>query len=89
MRAAMISGLQIRAARGFLCWDRRELAAKAVISLFNVERIASGDSITGRSKLASCVATIQDVLETAGIEFTNEGDVPGVRLHPKKKRRRK
>ena len=83
----MISGLQIRAARGFLCWDRRELAGKAVVSIFNVERIESGDSIGGRSKLASCVATIQMVLEAAGIEFTNDGGVPGVRLHTKKKRR--
>ena len=85
----MISGLQIRAARGFLCWDRRELAAKAAVSLFNIERIESGDSIGGRSKLASCVADIQVVLEAAGIKFTNDGDVPGVRLHPKKKRGRK
>jgi ribosome-binding protein aMBF1 (putative translation factor) len=85
----MISGLQIRAARGFLCWDRRELAAKAVVSVFNIERIESGNSITGRSKLASCMTAIQVVLEAAGIEFTNDGDVPGVRLHAKKKRRGK
>jgi hypothetical protein len=85
----MVSGLQIRAARGFLCWDRHELATKAAIPVFNIERIESEDSITGRSELASFVPAIQQVFEAAGIEFTSDDHVPGVRLHPKKKRRKK
>jgi hypothetical protein len=34
----MISG-QIRAARGFLAWDRRDLAKKAVVTIYTIERI--------------------------------------------------
>jgi hypothetical protein len=35
----MINGLQIRAARGFLAWDRRDLAKKAVVTIYTLERI--------------------------------------------------
>jgi hypothetical protein len=33
----MITGLQIRAARAFLVWDRRDLSRKAVVPLGTVE----------------------------------------------------
>jgi ribosome-binding protein aMBF1 (putative translation factor) len=39
----MISGLQIRAARGLLCWDRRDLARKSVVPLSMIERIETGE----------------------------------------------
>jgi hypothetical protein len=32
----VITGLQIRAARGFLAWDRRDLAKKAVVTIYTV-----------------------------------------------------
>jgi hypothetical protein len=32
-----ITSTQIRAARGFLAWDRRDLAKKSVITLYTIE----------------------------------------------------
>src|ERR1700730_966249 len=32
-----INGLQFRAARGFLAWDRRDLAEKAVVTIYTLE----------------------------------------------------
>jgi len=43
----MINGSQIRAARGFLAWDRRDLAKKAVVTIYTVERIETGADISG------------------------------------------
>jgi len=77
----MISGLQMRAARGFLCWDRRDLARKWVVPLSMIERIETGEKITGA--LAAGLSALQRALESEGIEFV-EGDVPGVLLHQKK-----
>ena len=42
---ALITGPQIRAARGFLAWDRRDLAKKAVVTIYTVERIETGAEI--------------------------------------------
>jgi hypothetical protein len=73
----VISGPQIRAARGFLAWTARELANKAVAT---VQKIESGEL---SASLAGLVA-IQATLAAEGIEFTNDEGVPGVRLHHKK-----
>jgi hypothetical protein len=43
----MISGRQIRAARGFLAWDRRDLAKKAVVTIYTIERIETGGKLSG------------------------------------------
>jgi hypothetical protein len=43
----MINGLQIRAERGFLAWDRRDLAKKAVVPIYTLERIETGAEISG------------------------------------------
>jgi hypothetical protein len=43
----MITGRQIRAARGFLAWDRRDLANKAVVTLYTIERLETGADISG------------------------------------------
>ena len=74
---AVVSGAQIRAARGFLCWDQRDLAMMAGVPLFAVERIETGEKIA--DPLASAMAAIQRAIEAAGIEFT-DGDGPGVKL---------
>jgi transcriptional regulator with XRE-family HTH domain len=76
----MISGAQIRVARGLLGWPRHELARRAVISdatLYALE--------TARGMIAnkSTLATVQATLEAAGIEFLVDSDAPGVRLHSK------
>jgi transcriptional regulator with XRE-family HTH domain len=75
----MISGAQIRAARGPLGWPRHELARRAVISdatLYALE--------TARGMIAnkSTLATVQATLEAAGVEFL-DGPASGLRLHPK------
>jgi DNA-binding XRE family transcriptional regulator len=45
--AVVINGPQIRAARGFLAWDRRDLAKKAVVTIYTIERIETGAEISG------------------------------------------
>jgi hypothetical protein len=74
---AVVSGAQIRAARGFLCWDQRDLAMMAVVPLFAVERIETMEKVA--DPLALAMAAMQRALEAAGIEFT-DGDEPGVKL---------
>ena len=48
---ALITGPQIRAARGFLAWDRRDLAKKAVVTIYTVERIETGAELVGTAML--------------------------------------
>jgi hypothetical protein len=57
LHTVVITGAQIRAARGFLAWTARDLARP-----------------------------IQATVAAEGIEFTDDGGVPGVRLHPRKSR---
>jgi hypothetical protein len=78
----MITGLQVRAARGFLVWDRRDLARRAVVSLATIERIETGGPVSGKA-MTVALASIQATLEAEGIEFTDDNGVLGVRLHPK------
>ena len=81
----MINGSQIRAARGFLAWDRRDLAKKAVVTIYTVERIETGADISGTA-MAKGLAAIKAALEAEGIEFTDDKGVLGVRLRPKKRK---
>jgi hypothetical protein len=81
----VITGLQIRAARGFLAWDRRDLAKKAVVTIYTLERIETGAEISGTAMVKG-FAAVKAALEAEGIEFTDDKGVPGVRLHPKKRR---
>jgi hypothetical protein len=85
MTSPVITGPQIRAARGFLTWDRRDLAKKAVVTLYTVERIETGAEISGTA-MAKGLAAIKAALEAEGIEFTDDKGVLGVRLHPKKRK---
>jgi transcriptional regulator with XRE-family HTH domain len=75
----VISGPQIRAARGFLAWTARDLANKAVVAIATVQKIESGELA---ASLAELVA-IQATLAAEGIAFTEDVEVPGVRLHHK------
>jgi hypothetical protein len=79
----MINGLQIGAARGFLAWDRRDLANKAVVTIYTVERIETGTAISGTAMVKG-LAAIKAALEAEGIEFMDDKGVLGVRLHPNK-----
>jgi hypothetical protein len=86
-RHTMITAPQIRAARGFLAWDRRDLAKKAVVTIYTVERLETGAEISGTTMVKG-LAAIQAALEAEGIEFTDDGGVLGVRLRPKKRKRK-
>jgi ribosome-binding protein aMBF1 (putative translation factor) len=82
----MITGSQIRAARGILRWSAETLAKKAEVGIQTIKRMEAVDEIPpGRTKTLS---DIQRALEAAGIDFIPEnGGGPGVRLrdrqHPK------
>ena len=78
---AVAAGLQIRAARGFLCWDQHTLAEEAGVSSASIERIETGHQPSG--KTVKNLSVIQSVLETKGIEFTDDNGVLGVRLSAK------
>jgi hypothetical protein len=80
----LIPGSQIRAAPGFLAWDRRDLAKKAVVTIYTVECIETGAEIS-RTEMVKRVVAIKAALQTEGIEFTDAAGVSGVRLHPKKR----
>ena len=79
----MITGLQIRAARAFLVWDRRDLSRRAIVPLAAIERLETGTKPSGKTTLTALSAS----LEAEGIEFTDDDGVLGVRLHPKPTRR--
>jgi len=81
----MITGRQIRAARGFLAWDGRDLAEKAVVTIYTLERIDTGMEISGAA-MTKALFSINAALEAEGIEFTDDAGVPGVRLHLKKRK---
>jgi hypothetical protein len=79
----VITGRQIRAARGFLAWDRRDLAKKAVVTIYIIERIETDGEISGTA-MTKTVAAIKAALEAEGVEFTDGSGVQGVQLHSKK-----
>jgi transcriptional regulator with XRE-family HTH domain len=62
----MISGAQIRAARGLLCWTRHELARRAVVSDATVYGLQTA---RGSAANPSTLAAVQATLEAAGIDF--------------------
>jgi hypothetical protein len=87
-KAETITGTQIRAARGFLAWDRRDLAKEAIVTLYTIERLETGGEISGAA-MTKGLAAVKATLEAEGIEFTNNAGVLGVLLHPKRRRKGK
>ncbi len=77
-----ISGAQVRAAPAFLGWTARTLAKKADVPEFTLEWIEGHGQISGKDLKA--LAAIQAQLEAAGIEFTDDEGILGLRLHPRK-----
>ena len=67
----MITGRQIRAARGLLNWSAETLAGEAGLSRVALQRIESGDV----EPRASNLTAILDVLDREGIEFNGERGV--------------
>jgi hypothetical protein len=82
-----ILGSQVRAARAFVGWTTRALATKAAVRTFKVEWIEGEGKIAAKD-LRDLVA-IQATLEEGGIEFIDNDGVPGVRLHPSKKKQKR
>ena len=72
-----ITGLQIRAARGFLRWRAEDLAEHSKLGVATIRRAEAVDGPV-RMTPANMEAIIR-TLEAAGVELTN-GDAPGVRM---------
>jgi predicted transcriptional regulator len=74
----MISPKQIKAARLFLEWEQRDLAAKAGLSLPTIQRM---EKLGMERSQAGNVERVQRALEDGGVEFIPEnGGGVGVRL---------
>ena len=79
----MISGAQMRAARGLLEIDQRQLAERSGLSLPTIQRMEASDGVI-RGNVDSLMKLV-DALAAAGIELIGEGAVSqgggrGVRL---------
>jgi hypothetical protein len=73
----MITSEQVRAARGLIRWEQKDLSAASGISLPAIKRL---EQLPG--PLAAQSRTVEAIIaafEKAGVEFTNGGR-PGVRL---------
>ena len=74
----MISAKQIKAARVFLTWEQKDLAAASGLSLPTIQRMEKHG--VERSS-AGNAQRVQAALETAGVQFIAEnGGGAGVRL---------
>jgi DNA-binding XRE family transcriptional regulator len=76
----VMSPAQCRAARALIAMDQATLAKAANVSRNVIIDFEKGRRVPGRNNLAA----IQQVLEKAGVEFTN-GRAPGVRLKRSKR----
>jgi len=75
---------QIRAARGLLGWSQSELARAAGVGLATLQRIEQSEGVV-KGNFAT-VLKIQNALERAGIQFTDDGGGEiGVRLQSGKR----
>lgn len=79
---AMLTGLQMRAARALLRWSHQKLADESKIGIATIQRAEAEDGVPGVQ--ARTLNRIQTALERAGIVFldpgkTEQGGV-GVRL---------
>jgi len=66
----MITGAQMRAARGLLRWFASALAKKADVSLPTIQRMEKVDGVP--SAYATNLDAVQKALELAGVEFIPE-----------------
>jgi DNA-binding XRE family transcriptional regulator len=79
----VITGEQIRAARGLLGWSQSELAKRAELSLPTVKRVEAGTGPRVKAR-----RRIQQALERGGAQFIAEnGGGPGVRLQKRSRPR--
>ena len=83
----MITGAQIRMARGYLRWSVRELSEACGVSVATIKRMEDEDGMP--NSFANNLSAIRQALESAGIEFVHDGPYsgdggPGVRLRKDK-----
>jgi hypothetical protein len=79
----MLTGAQIRAARGLLGWSAGDLALRAGLSYATIQRAESADGVP--TTQGQNLYAIQQALAAGGVEFINDGQIsaaggPGVRL---------
>jgi hypothetical protein len=73
----VITGAQMRAARGLIRWSADHLARAAKLGIATIRR---AEAVDGELPITLANAdAIRRALESAGVEFTNGGQ-PGVRL---------
>jgi len=80
----MVSGAQIRSARGLLGVSAQELAKPSNVSWATIQRFETTDGIP--QSRGGTLERVKAALEAEGIEFTGDPITsPGVRLNRKKR----
>ncbi len=75
----MITGAQIRMARGYLRWSVKELSEACGVSTATIKRMEETEGLP--KSIADNLAKIQAAFEKAGVQFIPEnGGGAGVRL---------
>ena len=75
----MITGSQIRGARGMLRWSAQRLAEEAGLSLPTIQRMETVEGVP--KSLATNLQAVRAAFERAGLIFIDrDGGGPGVRL---------
>jgi len=77
----VITSEQVRAARGLLRWEQRDLAEKSGVSIASIKRLerAPGQVMAHSATIVAVV----EAFNAGGVEFMF-GDQPGVRLKTSK-----
>lgn len=74
----MLTGAQIRAARGLLNWSTKKLAEQSKVSISTIKRMEESDDVP--SAMATNMQAIQSALEAGGVQFIPaNGGKAGVR----------
>lgn len=76
----MLTGVQIRMARGALQWSAETLAEAVGLAAKTIRRLEAAEGLPPTT--AVTLQKIQAALEAAGIEFIGSpDDGPGIRIH--------
>ncbi len=78
--STVVTGAQIRGARGMLNWSAPDLALRSGVSVPTIRRLEKVDGVTA-STHGRTLLDLKRAFEDAGVEFIGEpDDRPGVRL---------
>ena len=79
----MLTGAQMRMARGYLRWSVRDLQDASGVSGTTIKRMEETDGVP--NSMADNLAAIRKAFEAAGVEFIPEnGGGAGVRMRERK-----